>query len=495
MKPISQRLLVFFLPALFVCLMPGWVRGERVRKPVCAGRFYPADAATLKNQMAALTREAAQTRIALPAAPLKALILPHAGYIYSGRTAAHAASVLKPGQFDKVILAGPDHVGAVATAAISEVDAYETPLGRISLHPDARTLRRGDGFSPVPPSDRREHSLEVILPFLQYFLADFKLIPVVIGPVQPGRYARDLAAVMDARTLLVVSSDLSHFLPYDEAREKDGRTIDAILQLDSDRLAKIPGSACGRYPILTLMEIARLYGWRPVLLKYENSGDTAGDRSRVVGYAAIAFFESSAADPPAPKLPRISDARGQTLVRLARATIAGKLGTHTTEKGRASLDRELTDKAFAARQGTFVTLKIDGRLRGCIGHLAPSETVADGVRRNAVNAAFHDPRFRPLTAGELDAVRIEVSLLTAPVPLAYTDAEDLVRRLRPGVDGVILGRGGRRATFLPQVWDQLPLPEDFLNRLCIKAGLAADAWRSGRLDVATYQVRYFEERH
>jgi len=140
-----------------------------------------------------------------------------------------------------------------------------------------------------------------------------------------------------------------------------------------------------------------------------------------------------------------------------------------------------------------VTLKHKGQLRGCIGNLSASETVSDGVRRNAVNAAFHDPRFSPLTLPELADIAIEVSVLTEPQPLSFTDAQDLLRQLRPTIDGVIIRQGYASATFLPQVWDQLPKKEDFLGHLCLKAGLPREAWKQGKLQVSTYQVQYFEE--
>jgi AmmeMemoRadiSam system protein A len=157
------------------------------------------------------------------------------------------------------------------------------------------------------------------------------------------------------------------------------------------------------------------------------------------------------------------------------------------------LETRLADQALQACCGTFVTLKMDDQLRGCIGSLSATAPIVSGVRDNALNAAFHDPRFSPLSKRELDRVQIEVSVLSEPVPLAYTDADDLLSRLRPGIDGVIIKKGLASATFLPQVWEQLPQPEPFLSHLCMKAGLPADGWREGDLTVLVYQVQYFEE--
>jgi AmmeMemoRadiSam system protein A len=239
--------------------------------------------------------------------------------------------------------------------------------------------------------------------------------------------------------------------------------------------------------------MAARFGWRPVLLDYLNSGDTAGDRSRVVGYAAIAFF----GDPPMPATkdhPQpLPPEKGQVLLKLARSTLMEKFGCPLPPPEADRLRSALNDPVFQTPCGTFVTLKQRGQLRGCIGTLSASEPLAEGVRRNAINAAFHDPRFSPLTGGELDQVVIEVSVLTEPRPLAFSDPEDLLGKLRPNVDGVILRQGYASATFLPQVWEQLPKKEDFLGHLCLKAGLPRDAWKRPRIEVSTYQVQYFEE--
>lgn len=182
--------------------------------------------------------------------------------------------------------------------------------------------------------------------------------------------------------------------------------------------------------------------------------------------------------------------QGQALVRLARQTMAAELGRPVV----AVTPEILADSALQARHGTFVTLHLYGELRGCIGSLIAEEPLVEGVRRNAINAAFQDTRFSPLTATELDEVDIEVSVLTAPAPLEYSDGGDLVAKLRPNIDGVIISQGYARATFLPQVWEQLPEPAEFLAHLCRKAGLAMDAWRNGNLQVSTYQVQYFSEK-
>jgi uncharacterized protein len=191
------------------------------------------------------------------------------------------------------------------------------------------------------------------------------------------------------------------------------------------------------------------------------------------------------------KSANLTSQQGQVLVRWARQQIERHLGV---EPERPVTAEELDCPAFRRKRGVFVTLHKQRDLRGCIGSLAAVETVVDGIQRNALNAAFHDYRFNPLTADELPALHVEISVLTDPEPLAYGNAEDLLRLLRPGIDGVILkGPRGEGATFLPQVWHQLPDPEQFLGHLCRKAGMADGAWRSGTLQIQIYQVQSFEE--
>ena len=188
---------------------------------------------------------------------------------------------------------------------------------------------------------------------------------------------------------------------------------------------------------------------------------------------------------------RLTEEEGKYLISTARKTIEERL---FNRKDTTQPDPALSPK-FSNRRGTFVTLTMDGCLRGCIGHIIPQETLLEGVKVNAINAAFRDPRFRPLTKEEWGRVEVEVSILTDPKPLAYSDGKDLLAKLRPGIDGVIIKRGFHQATFLPQVWEQLPDPKEFLTHLCLKAGLDAKAWQTEELEVSTYQVQAFEEHH
>lgn len=190
----------------------------------------------------------------------------------------------------------------------------------------------------------------------------------------------------------------------------------------------------------------------------------------------------------------LTDEQGEILVRLARQAIAERLGVRSTPNSVKVLQDELSDPVFDEEHGIFVCLKTGEHLRGCIGSLVGTMPIKEGVRDNALNAAFCDNRFMPLTIEEFGGISIEVSVLTPPVPLDYRDSDDLVKKLRPNIDGVIIRKGMACATFLPQVWEQLPRPADFLSHLCMKACLPADTWRHNELDVSIYQVQKFAEK-
>ncbi|HBN27329.1 MAG TPA: AmmeMemoRadiSam system protein A [Desulfobacteraceae bacterium] len=191
--------------------------------------------------------------------------------------------------------------------------------------------------------------------------------------------------------------------------------------------------------------------------------------------------------------PGLTNKQGDALLSIARQTIMESLGIKDPNLNNEKIEEILKDEIFQTNSGTFVTLHLNGQLRGCMGTLMASETIKDGVKRNAINAAFHDPRFPGVKKDELKSIDMEISILTKPAPMVYKDGQDLIDNLRVNIDGVILQKGRAGATFLPQVWEQLPSPEDFLSHLCLKAGLPHDAWNSPGIEILTYQVQYFNE--
>lgn len=264
-----------------------------IRLPRWAGSFYPDDPRRLRALISDLHRQAAVDQMSLAPAALRALVLPHAGYIYSGATAAHGTGLLRGQSRQTVLLLGPAHHVWVSGTAVSRAATYRTPLGDIRLSPLAATLLRThpDLFQENIAAEQAEHSLEVLLPFLQEALGDFNLLPLVVGQADTLQTALALVPLVSDDVLVVVSSDLSHFLDYDSAVRQDSLTLQAIVDMDMSALLADDNKACGMVGIQILLHLARLKNWRPRLLHYANSGDTAGDRQRVVGYGAIAFSE------------------------------------------------------------------------------------------------------------------------------------------------------------------------------------------------------------
>ncbi|MEO5365598.1 MAG: AmmeMemoRadiSam system protein B [Magnetococcus sp. WYHC-3] len=443
-----------------------------LRMPAVAGLFYPEDPLALREQVRGFIQSA-------PPAPREpvALVAPHAGYVYSGATAGHAYRSLHPADAQRprrVFLLGPSHRVYLEGASVGNYHGFSTPLGVVPVDTAVTTeLARQPGFTDDPAAHRQEHSLEVQLPFLQESLGAFSLVPICFGRVDPLELGRTLSPYLSPGDLLVVSSDLSHYHPYEHAMELDGRCHQAVLALDDAAMGSV--EACGNLGMRMVMDRARRRGWIPVLADYRNSAEISGDRSRVVGYASYLFFDASVTPPP----PWQRALPGKVREHLTRV-LAGQSGGDSDAL--MALSPEL------ARLGAcFITLTRDGQLRGCIGSLVAHRSLAEDLLRNAETAALQDPRFPPVTAAELSALAVEVSLLTPPQPLPHRDARELLELLRPGEHGVILARDGRRATFLPQVWDQLPHKVDFLRHLCRKAGMPMDAWEDGA-EVQTYTV-------
>ena len=452
------------------------------RPAAVAGMFYPASAAELARQVDELLAAAASCE--RPPAP-KALIAPHAGYVYSGPIAASAYAQIRSrrGCIRRVVLLGPAHRVPVRGLALPGAQRFATPLGEVGIDAEAVGVLRGlPQVVERPEAHEAEHSLEVQLPFLQRLLGDFALVPLAVGSAAPAEVAQVLDRLWGGdETLIVVSSDLSHYLPYETARRIDRETIDRLLSLDVEIDHE---RACGATAIGGLLLAARRRGLKAELLDLRNSGDTAGDRRRVVGYAAIAFRPATAYVAGAEAESDEADDKGRVLLAHARSAIAAALalGAHPAPQ-----------RAFLQRPGaTFVTLRQAGGLRGCIGSLQARRPLGADVRANAVAAAFDDPRFAPLRAAEYDRIDVEVSVLSSASPLPVAGENDLHAQLRAGIDGLILELGSRRSTFLPQVWETLPGAREFVDELKRKAGLPRHYW-SDELRFSRYTVEKFTD--
>jgi AmmeMemoRadiSam system protein B/AmmeMemoRadiSam system protein A len=445
-----------------------------VRPAAVAGAFYPGNALQLSLEIGELLDgvDNFETRLGFP----KALIVPHAGYVYSGPVAARAYDELAGarGIVKRVVLIGPSHFVSGRGLALPECEAFETPLGRIPL--DAAGIAALADLKQVVRSaaaHAQEHSLEVQLPFLQRMLGDFSLVPIAAGSALTEEVAEVIERLWGGpETLIVISTDMSHYHDYEEARRIDGASLERIAAFAADLNYE---EACGATGLNGLLAVARKKGLSIKLLAACNSGDTAGSKARVVGYSSFALYEGAAVS---------AEQAGGTLIEIAKGSILNGLGMNSVPVKRNHLPWLLQHAA------TFVTLTKDGALRGCIGSLSANRPLGEDVASNARAAAFQDPRFPKLKRDEWPRCRVEVSLLSAPKPIAFGDETELLAQIHVAEDGLILECEGRRATFLPQVWEVLPDKRQFLGELLNKAGLPADT-RLARCKVWRYRVSKF----
>ncbi|HUW03875.1 MAG TPA: AmmeMemoRadiSam system protein B [Acidimicrobiales bacterium] len=442
----------------------------QVRSPAVAGRFYPADPVRLRRELDTYLG----TDPVEPEAP-KAIIAPHAGYPYSGPVAGTVyAQLLGADHITRVVLLGPAHTVALRGMAITGADAWDTPLGRVPIDIAARELLvlRHPWLGVDDTPHRSEHALEVHLPFLQETLDEFALLPIVVGETS----ASEVAALLDDvwggnETLIVISTDLSHYLEHGVATRRDRATCAHIADGDETTIGR--GDACGYFPLRGFLVAARHHGLRLELLDRRTSADTAGDPDRVVGYAAF-----RADDPRSEHHGRqsrdesSSDSDLAALPSVAADAIAAKL------RGETAPDLDHVPTALTAPGAAFVSLHRDGRLLGCIGTLDARRPLAVEVADKAVAAAFDDPRLPPITAADFEQMEIEVSVLTPSVVLDVDSYDALVGAVRPG-DGITVQAGRHRATLLPSVWHQDRDTEGFLAALWHKAGLRPREWPGG----------------
>lgn len=480
--------------------------GQAVRPPAVAGQFYPSDAGKLKAAIVGYLRDAIPPRVENPVA----IIVPHAGYIFSGQIAADAYAQVAGQPIDTVVILGANHTGSgYQRVSVFDGAGFQTPLGvaPVDRNLAAAIVKEGAGAAFDSAAHASEHSIEVQVPFVQQVFPKAKIVPIIIGMSEPdacARFGRALGKILkDTHVLIVASSDLSHYPAQRDAVTTDARTLEAIASLNPDalsvavsragdaRISNLATCACGEGAIRVAMEAARALGAnRGTVISYANAGDSvAGEAGRVVGYGAIVFSrgergaDTAVLKRPAPDASGALDtADKRVLLRLARETIARYLAAEITPLPRGGSAKLLRVA------GTFVTLKKHGELRGCIGRLEGEGTLIRLVSAMAQESAFGDPRFSPVRAGELKDIEIEISVLTPMKTVASPN--DIVL----GRDGVVLRVGNRSAVFLPQVaTEQGWTREQMLNELALKAGLPERAWRDTKAQFLTFQGDVFSE--
>jgi MEMO1 family protein len=480
-----------------------------VRPAAVAGKFYPAERDKLDQALSYFLVDAVAPRTAKPVA----IVVPHAGIVYSGQIAADAFRQAAAFHYDVVVIIGTNHTTAgFSGVSIYARGAFETPLGTVAVDEDlAQKLLSADkDFVFAPEVHQREHSVEVEVLFVQHLFPKAKIVPAVIG--QPdadlcARFGQALAAVLNGKdALIVASSDLSHYPAYEDAQKVDHQTLAAIATMQPENLQatvrrqmrqgvpNLQTCACGEGPIMAAMTAARGLGApHATVISSANSGDAAvGEYDQVVGYGAVVFsagvevpdtstLTANVTDTMQTTYTPIPAAERKALLALARKSIEWYL-----KAGVTPLSRHV-GAAEMRRQGAFVTLKKRGDLRGCVGHMSEDMPLARTVTGMALMAAFEDERFRPVTQDEMKDIEIEISALTPfqRVPDASS--------IKIGRDGVVLRKGGRSAVFLPQVAPEQGWTRDeMLDHLCQKAGLPEGAWKQGA-EFSTFQAEVFSE--
>jgi len=468
---------------------------KRVLRSDLAGTWYPADRRELEGQITGFLEKVGKARTG----PVQALVLPHAGYRYSGQTAAHGVKAVAGRRFRRVIVMGPSHrVAMENVASVPQVTHYATPLGEIPLDVEfVAALKKHPLFRTLPHSHRGEHSVQIELPLLQVALGEFTLVPIVVGQLDletARKMGRILLGLIDTETLVVVSSDFTHYGPRFGYLPFDRDIVENLKALDMGAYAEIEkkdargfrgyvertgATICGRNPITVLLSMLPEPS-RPELLRYDTSGALTGDHRNSVSYMSIAFkgaWKKGTAVKPETQDVSLTEEDQNLLTELARRSIR-----HVLDTGQSPELEDVGVKVtpgLEATRAAFVTLRKNGRLRGCIGEIFPQRPLYRSVMQNAVHAAFNDHRFPPVRASELPELEIKISALTPPAPIAS------VKEIVIGKHGVVLKKDGHQAVFLPQVapeqgWDR----DQMLSHLALKAGLTRDAWKEG----ATFTV-------
>ena len=507
-------LLIPLILVLTACAGDNKNMEKNIRKPAVAGQFYPDNPSRLEFFVNRYLEEAEIPQAGAPE-NVRAVLAPHAGYDYSGPVAAYGYKFWQETyQSDggkkagTVILIGNSHTAHFDGVGVDNNDAWQTPLGEVEV--DRELAAKLVNAEPIikynSAGHESEHSLEVQIPFLQAALGkDFKILPLLFGNMRTEsdhlKLAKALADNMSDDDLIVISSDLSHYPSYKDANEIDPATLDKIVALDAPGLTghieevtvrQVSGEdtlLCGIDAVKTIMELARLKGWTGKKIKYANSGDAwldgqPADKNRVVGYGVAVFSDKAfwvAEEKEKVVLTGLvndfTQEQKETLLRVARQTVLS-----FTRSGKIP-EFDIKDERLNKREGAFVTLNLNGQLRGCIGQIIPSDKpLWQVVREMAVAASSEDTRFDPVSAKELPELEYEISVLSAPEKISDW------KKIELGKHGVIVSSAINSGVFLPQVATETGWSlEEFLSHLCAdKAGLRPDCYKDPETDIRVF---------
>ena len=468
---------------------------KEIREPAVAGAFYPDNPEVLLRDVRRYLENAKKEKIE---GEITALISPHAGYMYSGQVAAHAYKLIEGKIFESVIVVAPSHHALFKGASLYDRGGYRTPLGVVPVDIDLskKLIKKRREIQFLPDAHSKEHSLEVQVPFLQVVLKSFKLVPIVMEPYWSWETCQVLASAIaetmrGKKVLLVASSDLSHFHSYEEAVKLDQIVLTHIERFDPEGLNRDLKNrrceACGGGPIISIMLAARALGAdKGKVVKYLNSGDVTGDRSRVVGYAAGVFYKTAGENKKMKEEKKVgidlglNEEEKRALHHIAKTVIENKA------RGKPIPDFKIESSILKENRGAFVTIQKKGQLRGCIGYIEGHGPLYKTIEKMAEAAAFNDPRFTPVKEKELQDLDIEISVLT---PLQRIKD---VNEIQVGKHGIYIKKGWYSGLLLPQVateydWDR----QTFLEHTCLKAGLPSSAWKEKDTEIYIFSADIF----
>ncbi len=463
------------------------VYASDIKKADCAGKFYPNNPKRLSSMIESELKQAEKFALG---ERIYALIGPHAAYQCSAGVAASGFKQLEKEKIDTVILLGPSHHFGFNGIALASWDSFDAVLGQfeVDLKLKSKLVQNLNFVQENDSAFNNEHCLEVQLPFLKTVLGNVKILPVLTGDLNTPQI-KELASllkdiVLRNNILVIASSDLSHYHDYQRCNSIDRNTLSIITSLDVDKLHKgvidKTVQLCGYASVAVVMEMAKQLNLRSKVLEYSNSGETCSNKKQVVGYSSIAFFYDSNSK----EANMLEVFQKKRLLDITRKTLGEFLKTGSL----IALDD--TDPALLAEKGAFVTLRKNGKLRGCIGNIYPKGALNKTVQGMVVSAATQDPRFSPVEESELGQIEIEISVLS--VPKRVNSADDIVL----GKHGVIVEKGFNKGVFLPQVAEETGWNKDeFLGYLCEhKAGLKKDAWKDPSVKLFIFEAVVFSER-
>ncbi len=448
---------------------------EKIKQPSVAGMFYADNKSDLLEQIEYFKTHCKNDY----RAKTRAIIVPHAGYMYSGQLAYEGIQYIDT-NVKNIFIFAPAHRYEVRNTALSSYDEWETPLGTIAVNQEiSKILEEKFGAKYVDEAFESEHSAEVQVPFIQSMFENVTIVPILIGSAEADIVKNIINYFYDApENAFIISSDLSHFHDTKAANEIDHLTAEMIESNDVHKFSY--EQACGAVGICGLVTFAAEKQYSLVRVAMSNSGDATGDNERVVGYGSWLLYEGE-------KNQFIKEQFTDYIFETCKASIKHGLGY----KEMTVDDLDNIPEVFNEYGACFVTLKINGQLRGCIGSIVAHRTLIEDIISNSYNAAFSDPRFKPLEQEEFEHIKIAVSLLSTPTKMDFKNEDDFMSQIVQAVDGIIIRDGNHQAVYLPSVWEDLPDKYEFISSLKMKAGLPPDYF-SETFEAYKYHVIYVE---